>query len=304
MEIREYKGNAEVRQGPNGPIITGYGIVFNSDSENLGGFIEQVDPRAVTKTLSESDIRGMAEHDSRYLLGRVKAGTMRLSTDSRGVRYEIDVNPNDPIAMGIYARVQRGDLDGSSFCFETLQESWDWEAVPARRRLLEINLLEMGPVTFPAYSESTAQSRVKEALKRIASKLGHPVERMAEALKSGEIRSLIDAPNPDEPDLGDEPLIAERVGKKLSATTLAALQRAVQELTDLMNGPDDGEDDVMNDNDADDYARSILETAIGEIRADIQPAPRPPDLETVTMDRARALARLREAEHFRLRHAA
>jgi HK97 family phage prohead protease len=192
METRDYKGTVEVRANPETgrPMIAGYGIVFNSDSENLGGFIEQVDPGAVTKTLGEADIRGIANHNSDWTLGRVKAGTMRLRPDARGVYYEIDVNADDPDGQRALAKVQRGDWDGSSFCFETVQEQWDWDATPARRRLLEIKLIEMGPVAFPAYPDSTSTARA--ALAKIAKKVGQPVERMVEALRSGEIRSLVD----------------------------------------------------------------------------------------------------------------
>lgn len=202
MEQRNYHNTIEVRESPTGgKMITGYGIVFNSDSEDLGGFIEQVDPGAVTKTLQESDIRGVANHNTDWTLGRVKSGTMRLYTEGRGVRYEIDVNENDPDGQRALAKVQRGDWDGSSFCFETIQEAWDWDARPARRRLLEIKIVEMGPVAFPAYPDSTATAR--GALRKIASKLGQPVERMVEALKTGEIRSLITEQETDMDDRND-----------------------------------------------------------------------------------------------------
>lgn len=49
------------------------------------------------------------------LLGRSAAGTPRLSQDSKSLRYEIDVNPDDPLAVSVVSQIRRGDVDGSSF---------------------------------------------------------------------------------------------------------------------------------------------------------------------------------------------
>ena len=280
-EVRDYKNALtapEVRDSPNGGrMITGYGIVFNSDSENLGGFIEQVDPGAVTKTLREADIRGIANHNTDWTLGRVKAGTMRLSTDSRGVRYEIDVNPNDPDGQRALAKVERGDWDGSSFCFETVQEAWDWDAQPARRRLLEIKLVEMGPVAFPAYPDSTAAAR---ALQKVAAKLGHKPERMAEALKTGEIRSLIERADFDETDTVLDQIreaaeqefgTEERVGKTISAATMAKLRAIQEQLNAIMGEAEPEEPDADMD---DDMMRAITtESFTGEKPGDEEETP-------------------------------
>ena len=309
-EVRDYKNALtapEVRDSPNGGrMITGYGIVFNSDSENLGGFIEQVDPGAVTKTLREADIRGIANHNTDWTLGRVKSGTMRLATDSRGVRYEIDVNPDDPDGQRALAKVARGDWDGSSFCFEIVQEAWDWDATPARRRLLEIKLIEMGPVAFPAYPDSTAAAR---ALSKVAAKLGHKPERMVEALAAGEIRSLIDAKKDEILDeagipeevrdvfTGDVTVTEERVGKRLSSATVTKLRDILGQIQTLM-GDMDGPDEP--DNDGDDYMRALtakveeLRVITTESFTGNDPEPESPDEKTASLDVYRAKIALRE----------
>lgn len=295
-EVRDYKNALtapEVRDSPNGGrMITGYGVVFNSDSENLGGFIEQVDPGAVLKTLAEADIRAIGNHNTDWLLGRRKSGTARFAADARGVRYEIDVNPNDPDGQRALAKVERGDWDGSSFCFETVQEAWDWDAQPARRRLLEIKLIEMGPVTFPAYPDSTAAAR---ALNKVAAKLGHKPERMAEALKAGEIRSLIDTNDITEEVPVDETITETRVGKKLSAQSLAAIQRAVEELTRLMGEAEPDEPDADMD---DGMMRVITKGSFtGEEAEDEQETP---EEKTASLDQYRALIALRKASRVEL----
>ena len=189
MERRAFKHACEVREGPNGPMIVGYAAVFNSNSEDLGGFIEQVDPGAFSKTLAEADVISTGNHDDGWLLGRSKTGTLRLQTDPNGLRYEVDINPQDPDGQRALAKVKRGDWDGSSFEFMTVSDQWNWDSRPAQRRLLEVKLRQVGPVTVPAYPETSAAAR---ALERIAAKLGHPVEKMVAALRSGEIRSLVD----------------------------------------------------------------------------------------------------------------
>lgn len=168
-------------------MIVGYGAVYNRDSSDLG-FIEQVDPGAFTKTIQEADVRGLGNHDANWLLGRTKAGTMRLRSDANGLYYEIDVNPEDPDGQRALAKVRRGDWDGSSFSFTTVRDEWNWQAQPPQRRLLEVALIDVGPVTFPAYPDATATSR---ALAPIAEKVGRPVDELVTALKTGEIRSIV-----------------------------------------------------------------------------------------------------------------
>lgn len=188
MEHRSHKGTVELRATPTGtPVIAGYAAVFNRDSLDMG-FIEQVDPGAFSKTIKEADVRALGNHDVDWLLGRSKSGTLRLFVDSVGLGYEIDINPNDPDGVRAIEKVRRGDLDGSSFTFSTIRDEWNWEASPPQRRLLEVALVDVGPVTFPAYPDATAASR---ALAPIAKRLGRPVDELVDAMARGEIRSLL-----------------------------------------------------------------------------------------------------------------
>jgi hypothetical protein len=79
-------------------------------------------------------------------------------------------------------------MDGSSFSFTCVRDAWNWDTRPAERRLLEVALVDVGPVSFPAYSASTAAAR---ALDRIATKLNRPVDELVAALGTGEMRSLM-----------------------------------------------------------------------------------------------------------------
>lgn len=253
QESRSFKGTVELRDGANGPMIVGYGAVYNRDSSDLG-FIEQVDPGAFDKTLREADVRGLGNHDPNWLLGRTKSGTMRLRSDRDGLYYEIDVNTQDPDGQRALAKVQRGDWDGASFSFQTIRDEWNWDTSPPQRRLLEVSLIDVGPVTFAAYPDATAASR---ALQPIAEKSGHTVQELVSAMKSGEIRSLMtkgtvmedtetvvaEPATPDE--IGQNaatPEVEERAGKMISAQNLdtmeevhSGLMAAAQGLRDLID---------------------------------------------------------------------
>jgi HK97 family phage prohead protease len=221
-------------------MIVGYAAVFNSDSSDMG-FIEQVDPGAFTKTVQEADVRGLANHDCNWLLGRSKAGTCRVITDSTGLFYEIDVNTSDPDGQRALAKVQRGDWDGSSFSFTTVRDEWNWEASPPQRRLLEVALIDVGPVTYPAYPDATATSR---ALQPVADKLGKPVGELVSALGTGEIRSIVNGgnmdtetttPEADEVVAPAETETEDRSGKMLSAKNLSILEGISSQIRDLID---------------------------------------------------------------------
>ncbi len=199
-EQRHSKGTAEVRAGQTGPMIVGYAAT--SGLATLQS--EQIDPGAFTKTISEADVRALGNHDADWLLGRMKAGTLRMASDATGLRYEIDVNESDPDGQRALAKVRRGDWDGSSFSYRAIRDEWDWSAEPRRRRLLEAALIDVGPVTFPAYPDSSAAAR---ALAPIAAKTGRSIDELVEGMRSGEIRSMIELPvlttggdEPPEPD--------------------------------------------------------------------------------------------------------
>lgn len=191
MERRDRSGKLELRDTADGPVIFGYAAVFNADSEDMG-FIEQIDPRAFDKTIREADVRGLFNHDPSRLLARSKNGTMRLFVDSTGLGYEMSVDPANPLVQDVLSNLRAGNLDGSSFSFRTIQDQWDWSATPPQRRLLEVALEDVGPVTFPAYQDATSAAR--SALQPIAKRMRRNVDELVKALQSGEIRSIMSKP--------------------------------------------------------------------------------------------------------------
>lgn len=143
------------------PHIRGYGAVFDEYSQDLGGFREIIKPGAFTRTLQKADVRSLWNHDPLWVLGRNRAGTLSLSQDAEGLRYDV-VPPDAQWARDLLMSIKRGDVSASSFGFKTVRDSWakDKDGNPVRR-LLEVKLFDVGPVTFPAYPQTSAEVRAK-----------------------------------------------------------------------------------------------------------------------------------------------
>jgi HK97 family phage prohead protease len=155
----------ELRAGDNGVrTLVGYAAVFNSPSEPMYGFTEQIKPGCFSRAIKEDDIRGLFNHDSNYVLGRNTAKTLRLSEDAKGLAFEIDLNAEDPDADRVAAKVKRGDVSGCSFSFRTLKDEWTYSADGGTtlRTLIDVELFDVGPVTFPAYPATDVAVRSME----------------------------------------------------------------------------------------------------------------------------------------------
>ena len=142
-----------------GPVIEGYFAVLNSNYELWPKASEQVAPGAFRETLG-GDIRALADHDTRLVLGRTTAGTLSLREDDKGLFGTIKINEQDGDAMNLYARVQRGDVSQCSFGFDILDEEYleqpDGGALWIIRK---VKLYEVSVVTFPAYVETAVSAR-------------------------------------------------------------------------------------------------------------------------------------------------
>lgn len=157
MSRRTYASEFELRAQPTGGVmIQGHAAVFGSRSQDLGGFVEQVDRHAFTKTVREADVRALFNHDPSALLGRTTAGTLRLGVDGAGLAYEVDI-PDTTLGRDLQISMERGDVTQSSFGFRTIRDSWtqDDEGYPLRT-LEEVSLHngDVSPVTYPAYEET------------------------------------------------------------------------------------------------------------------------------------------------------
>jgi len=149
---RRVLGRAEFRIAPDGKRIEGHAAVFNSPT-SLPWFDEQVAPGAFAKSIQESDVRALFNHDPNYVLGRNKAGTLELSEDSTGLLYRV-TPPDAQWARDLMESMRRGDVSQSSFGFRTMKDSWDATKDPVLRTLNEVQLFDVSPVTYPAYEDT------------------------------------------------------------------------------------------------------------------------------------------------------
>lgn len=165
-ELRAVQSEGE---GGAPPRIAGYGAVFNQRSELLGGqFVEIIAPGAFDDVLGQ-DVRGLFNHDPNYLLGRTVSGTLRLTVDQRGLAYEIDTPNTQTIRDLVVEPLKRGDMTGSSFAMRVAPggDTWHEEGGVIVRTIYKIaELRDVGPVSFPAYPDSSAAQRSLDAWKQ------------------------------------------------------------------------------------------------------------------------------------------
>ncbi len=149
-------GTIEVRDADSDDmVLEGYAAVFNSETD-LGHFREVIKPGAFDDVMT-NDVRALINHDPNLILGRTENGTLELTTDERGLKYRVKLG-NQQYAKDFYESVKRGDISQSSFAFTIKDQSWNEErtvrSVDKVRQLLDVS-----PVTYPAYAAATVQAR-------------------------------------------------------------------------------------------------------------------------------------------------
>lgn len=227
IERRFTSGAVEVRTRGDSTTIEGHAAVFEKLSQNLGGFVERVMPKAFTKTLQEADIRALFNHDENLVLGRNKSGTLELSEDDSGLYYRISP-PDTTYARDLLTVLERGDVSQSSFAFMTIDDEWGLsEQDFPRRDLLQVHLVDVSPVTYPAYLDTDAGAGRSAALVGLAKRTGVPVTDLgdAEAIKRALTSSDDESDEPDEIERPDASTAQRSVWAKRAAA-LANLESA------------------------------------------------------------------------------
>ena len=148
----------------NKPKLTGYAAKFNSITD-LSWFREKIKSGAFDDALKNSDVRCLKNHDPNLILGRTKSGTLRLDSNTIGLRFEADV-PNTSTGKDTIEEIKRGDISGCSFAFTVAEDDWkysDDKTVPPERTIIRVGkLFDVGPVTYPAYPDTTVAARSLE----------------------------------------------------------------------------------------------------------------------------------------------
>lgn len=152
-------------------MIIGHAAVFYDGTPGtqfeLGpGYVERMAPTAFDAAVRGNngggDIVGLFNHDMSLVLGRVSAGTLRLSIDKRGLRYEIDEN-----STTIFADVEEsqriGNVIGSSLGFRATEERHFRDGNLDVREIVSMEIRDVGPVTYPAYDATAVDVRMVSA---------------------------------------------------------------------------------------------------------------------------------------------
>ena len=161
-EIRGGIGNIEIRsdeEKDNELYAEGYALVFNSWSEDLGGFVETIEPSALEGS-DLSDVRALFNHNADKVLARSSAGTLDLETDEKGLKFRFKI-PNTSYGKDIAENLKNGNIDQCSFGFvlDDNGDSFDFDEKRSiyQRTLKKIkSVMDISLVTYPAYSSTSA----------------------------------------------------------------------------------------------------------------------------------------------------
>ena len=163
-------------------VIEGYFALYESETELFDGVYEIISKGAFDNTI-KNDIRALWNHNTQYVLGRSKNGSLEVKADEKGL-YGLIRLPNTQYAEDLYELVKRGDIDQCSFGFNILDEDLEELADGGYRwRIRDIDLHEISVVTFPQYENTTVQARSKQIEQLQERKLQQQKDALSKRLK-------------------------------------------------------------------------------------------------------------------------
>lgn len=159
----KHDSTLEVREENGEMIIEGYAALYNNETD-LGAFRESISPGAFDDVLAD-DVRALINHDPSLIIGRSSAGTLQLSTDEHGLKYVVKLGEQQ-YAKDLYTSIKRGDITQSSFAFTIQDQTWSEDR--STRKVEKVGkLLDISPVTYPAYKSASVAARNEEQPKEI-----------------------------------------------------------------------------------------------------------------------------------------
>lgn len=153
-------------EGSSAPVIEGYAALFDVPSlpleaEEGMSFIETIRKGAFSRAIAErQDVRCLFNHESDWVLARTVSGTLTLEEDDRGLKF-IATLPTSTRANDVYTSISRGDVSQCSFAFQVKTDAWRTQDGNFYREVVDVDLFDVGPVTFPAYTQTSVQTRLR-----------------------------------------------------------------------------------------------------------------------------------------------
>lgn len=193
-ETRIFDAPVEARAADDGTAtIAGYAATFDDEYE-VFGFTESIAKRAFAKSLKErsDELAVVWSHDADRVLGTVASGTARFDADDHGLRYEADLDLEDPDGISAWRKITTGKVSRSSFSFEPVKDKWEErEGALPHRTILEAKLYEASPVLWPA--NPATEVDVKRAVASYAEYRGVDID--AESIE--QVRAATSEPEPE-----------------------------------------------------------------------------------------------------------
>ena len=191
VETRTY-GNVVLRaagdKADESRRIEGHAAVFGSETELWPGEFEQIQAGAFARTLkAKADVRALFNHDPNMILARTASGTLAVSEDKEGLWYGFDA-PNTTAGNDVLESIRRGDVTQSSFAFSVPEGGEIFETKKdgsVLRTVVDANLFDVSPVTYPAYQDTDVgarESAAKVAFRNAPSATPEPESEEAPAM--------------------------------------------------------------------------------------------------------------------------
>ena len=150
----------EIRMSEDEPTIVGYAALYDAPTQ-IGSFREVIKPGAFDDVV-DGDVRMLINHDPNQVVARTTSGTLKLTVDERGLKYEAKPG-QQTYSRDLVESIQRGDISGSSFAFTVKPDGQEWNEDRTERSIFRVNsLAEVSAVVFPAYEQSTVTVRSEE----------------------------------------------------------------------------------------------------------------------------------------------
>ena len=149
--------------------VSGYAVVFDSLSNDLGGFNEIITRNALDGVIEKSDVFCLLNHDkNKGVLARSNKGTgsLTLEIDDKGLKYRFEA-PKTALGDELLEGLRRGDISASSFAFTVGSDSWEKREDGSYLRTINSikELFDVSPVWQPAYSDTSVDTRGLDQLR-------------------------------------------------------------------------------------------------------------------------------------------
>jgi HK97 family phage prohead protease len=164
LELRD--GEPDPETGAKRWEFVGHAAVFDSLSENLGGFREVI-KRGAFKDVLGDDVRLLVNHDPNFPLARGAA--LELTEDPTGLKVRAQIREDLSYAKDLRINLEEGNVTQMSFAFgSNVEDDWDEDEDGRLVRTIKRfgSLFDVSPVTYPAYPATDAGFRAIQRLTR------------------------------------------------------------------------------------------------------------------------------------------